>query len=417
MSSYYADDGQVVLRAQAGNSSTPLQTETAPLRVYFDRRTLKLDAYMARIRVHASSNEPANASSERTEMVAWFEEPESSHFDQQVLRQRWQSPSADRLRLEQVLNDEVLRSRLSAGLAGPPPQLEWLLADRPMQKLFKSRSQFEWLSPAAIDNTELQRIQVTSEREQFVFWIEPHTSLIWRVELPLSDLPTSNLNTDHWSLSLELHGATFQPSSSGENETTTYEVGPGFQAKWVRAFVPLPPRPPAETLGRSFPLDYLGQAGVNGDLGEFLIIAQPPAERDAWPVWLQTWQQFLPTVVSPQLGNTQLIFVTSDRELVRTLRDWPTASVSIVSTSSIEKLLRQLRLADDATVLLKTSGPDPAAGKVLLSESGTNTSTLANIVAVIRDSMAGVDVPARIHADYEAIVREYESRVKQQLVD
>jgi hypothetical protein len=75
-----------------------------------------------------------------------------------------------------------------------------------------------------------------------------------------------------------------------------------------------------------------------------------------------------------------------------------------------------LRLAEDAMVLLKTSGPNPAAGEVLLSESGTNTSTLANVVAILRDSIAGVDVPAKIQTDYEAIVREYDSRLKQHLV-
>ncbi|MCM2374203.1 hypothetical protein [Aporhodopirellula aestuarii] len=421
--SYYEDDGEVVIRASgsrsfaAGRNATSRETQSAPLRVHLDQRELNVDAYMARIRVNVVSNASSGAS-ERIDMIAWFDEPESSHFDAQVLKQQWQSASADRLRLERVLADEVLRSRLSAGLAGPPPQLEWLLADRPMEKLFEPESQFEWLDSEAIDGVSLQRIAVTSDRERFVFWIHPATSLVRRVELPVPLAMDSG--QDEWSLSLELKSASFQPPRAGQQSDVEFESRPRFEPKLVRQFVPMPPPPPSPLLGRSFQIDSVFAAsGTRGSDGlktaRFVLIALPPSDDGSLRTWMPTWTSVLPMIASPTMGPAHLVFATSDRSVGDALNQLPSSLVSVIQPREVNQLLRQLRLGENSFALLDVSDRQPKSGRLLLTENATDASTIGNALAVIRDSLSGVDVPKKIRVDYDSIIRDYESSLRQNL--
>ncbi len=417
VTSYYDDDGIVILHAPGANAFHSNETETAPLSVHFDPRELAVEAYTARIRVQAH-NETASRDTQRTDMVAWFDEPQTSHFDSQVLRQQWQAAVTDRVPLPRVLNDEVLRARLSAGLAGPPPQLEWLLADHPMQKLFEPQTRFEWLRPATIDSVELQRIAVTSKSERFVFWIDANSSLIRRVELPLPDLAAIGARIDRggWSLRLELRSATFQPPATGRVVEFPH---PPRQPKLVRAFVPLPPPPPSPLIGQQVSLRPLWESAFDrqgeSPAGiEYLLIAVPPAEASDIPAWLQTWMQSIPTLTSPGFRSTDVVMVASDHDVRRVLRDLP---ITIVAPSLVDRLVRQLRMDAGEMRLVQSQPANSDAGKILLCETATNPSTMSNAFAVIRDSAAGVDVAARIKHDYDAILREYNAKLRDQRMD
>jgi len=425
-SSYYADDGRVVLQGPDPSNVRALQTEAAPLRVYLDQRELLVNAYTARIRVVIPSPTPSGPQSGRVqsannntiEMIAWFDEPESSHFDAQVLRQRWQPTPESRIRLDRVLADEVLRSRLSAGVAGPPPQLEWLLADRPMEKLFDSRSRFEWLAPASIEQTSLHRIAVTSRRERFVFWIDPSSSLIRRVELPVPELITASTPSDagQWSLRLELDGATFQPPQTNSNDAPSFDSQPSFEPKLVRQFVPLPPPPPSQLLGKRINLQRLAQSlPSNHPIGleqlQTLLIAMPPSAPEKLTAWIQAWQQSLPAFAAPGLGPTRVFVITDDRLTLDSLRSLPASMVTPIDPRRVTDLTRPMRLGESAFGLLAQPSQLRNTGVVLMTENSTTPGTLAAALAAIRDFHSGVDIPSKMRTDYESIVRDYEKRL------
>lgn len=416
VTSYYEDDAEVVLQVPGARSASSSEFETAPLSVHFDPRELTVAAYTARIRV-VSEPDPADRDREQIELAAWFDEPQTSHFDAQVLRHQWQAAVVDRLALPRILEDEVLRSRLSAGLAGPPPQLEWLLADQPMQKLFTPQTEFVWLPPASIDDVEQQRILVTSQSERFVFWIDPATSLIRRVELPLPELGASGavMDRSHWSLRLELRSATFQPPPTGR---ATAQPLPPRQPKWVRSFVPLPPPPPSQRIGRTISLQPVtqaaaGQPASNITASEYLIIAIPPADYSDQLPWLQTWMQAAGVLITPQFQNTHVMVVTSSGDIRNSMRELPTSLFTITDSRSVDGLIRQLRMDAGSITLLRRTDRDRDVGQVLLNETVTNSNTLSNAVAVIRDSQSGINVAERIAQDYEAIIRDYNAKLRQ----
>lgn len=415
VTSYYEDDAQVILQAPGAGSANSKEVETAPLSVHYDSHELTVAAYTARIQVLAEPD-ASNHDLEHIELAAWFDEPQTSHFDAQVLQQGWESAAADRLPLPRVLGDEVLRSRLSAGLAGPPPQLEWLLADQPMQKLFTPQTEFAWLPPATIDGAPLQRILVTSQSERFVFWIDANTSLIRRVELPLPELGASAAGIDrsNWSLRLELRLATFQPPPVGR---TTAPRLPPRQPKLVRAFVPLPPPPPSELIGRTISLQPVtqiaaGQPASYSTASEYLIIAIPPADSADLLPWLQTWMQATNALVSPPFQNTHVMVLSTNRDVRNSMRELPTSVFTITDPRAMDGLIRQLRMDAGSITLLRRTSRGEDVGQILLNEKVTNSNTLSNAVAVIRDSQSGIDVAKRIEQDYQAIIRDYNAKLR-----
>lgn len=394
--SYYHDDGRVTLTSD-GETST-----TAPMRVRFNRREMNVDAYAARVRVDVDPNRVGAGvpDQDRVELTAWFDEVESSNFDSQVLRSGWESPMNQRLSLDRILQDEVLRSRLSAGLAGPPPQLEWLLADEPMSRLFQidepSRDRFEWLEDARLEKEITHRIVVTSDRDRFVFWIDPATSLIRRVELPPPPTIGEEFGSDSdWSLTLDLVDATFQPADDSVPE---FSMAPSFKPIEVRQLIPIPPPPPSSLVGRRIDI-RLRSSDSNAD--RFRVIAIMPTMAGDRRRWTQTWAGVIPLLA----GATELFLIAPDSRSAETLTEFPSPPVSVRLQNDVKATMRTLRLDSGSLAVVD------ANDRVLLIEPSTDAGSIGNVVAVIRDSLSGVDVPRRIADDYKELIRGYRSRL------
>ncbi|WP_146578103.1 hypothetical protein [Neorhodopirellula pilleata] len=387
--SYYRDNAVVTLR-RGTTSSADEFVSTAPLRVEFNHRRLNVDAYAVRIRVDVQ---------DRAEVIAWFDEPETGNFDSQTLRTAWNANTKDRLQLDQVLADEVLRSRLSAGLAGPPPQLEWLLADEPMSGLFRLRSdtndQFTWLDDGRINQQRLQRIEVVSDRDRFVFWIEPATSLIRRVEFPPPQtLPPTNMVADDWSLQLDLNEATFQPQGSG-----TMESLPGFPPIFVGAFVPVPPPPPSPLLGRCFDLSRWNRSSSESP---YHLIANSPEDAATFQQWFANITAAIPALN----GTATMHLVAHERESVRQFERLPSPPVLVWEADEMNTALRKLRLPPGSMAVLSQDG------QLLLVETRADAGSVGNVFAVIRDHVSGIDVPQKIRSDYESILQSYQAKLQ-----
>lgn len=407
--SHYRDDAVVTLRSKTSDKDGRKQTIIAPLRVEFGRGVLAVDAYAVRVRLKQVNSALDQSGEGRVEMMAWFEEVESSHFDSQVLRSAWRASANERVAIDRVLADEVLRSRLSAGLAGPPPQLEWLLAEEPMRKLFDNAHDTnpnaesvdcQWESDGEFKGDPLQRIAVTSNDDRFVFWIEPTTSLIRRVELPLSRT-MGMVDPANWTLTLDLNRATFQPNevqTSDAGGPTSFQAGPVFDPVFVRRFVPLPPPPPSPLLGRSISRELLGN-----QTHPYHVIAVAPQEAVAFEAWKHDWGVVLPVLASA----AKLQLIVRDQAMASRLSDFPSPPVSVMRANEARGLMRKLRLDEGSMVLLDREG------RVLLVEVNSQAGSIGNLISVIRDSVAGVDVPRRIRGDYERLWKSYQAMLEQ----
>lgn len=375
---------------------------------------MNVDAYATRIRVDALNAADPSSNRVPIRLAAWFEEPETANFDSQVLRATWVAAPNERLHLDRVLSDEVLRSRLSAGLAGPPPQLEWLLADEPMSGLFRvdadSQDTFRWLEDAQLGDQRVQRIEVVADRDRFVFWIDPNASLIKRVEFPAPEgLPSSDAagveEEIHWGLKLDLNEATFQPGIQ-----PPFQLQPNHKPVPVQAFVPIPPPPPSPLLGRR--MDVRDWTSKMKSAPFCMIANAPESSSDVGSIGgFTTWYQDIANAIPALVGASQVHLVTHDRASADAVDRLPSPPIQGWNSTEVRDRLRQLRMAKGSLALLDSDG------RVLLIETRTDRGAIGNVLAVMRDSVSGVDVPEKIRNDYETMLQAYQAQLRRSQIE
>ncbi|MCC9656918.1 hypothetical protein [Rhodopirellula halodulae] len=407
-SSFYRDSSEVVLRIVPADSSmaTPPadpmvaellaggnQTQRAPFRVRWTGKQLDVQAYSVRMRVDASQD------SGPVELNAWFDEPETRHFDSQMLVDRWQKPKSQRIDLDRVMRDEVLRSKLSAGLAGPPPQLEWLFAGDPMSGIFEPSAELKWLEDDVFAGQKMRRIAAQTEGKSYVFWIDPTASVIRRVELPLP--PVDGLDRSRSSLTLEFREASFAPPAN-EEDAFEFDFQPPFRAQRVTQFVPVPPPPPSSLLGRRMPNDTMRTLTGTGDNSR-VVLFRLSEDEDAnirEPHWIAS---AVMRARQANLAGVHWAATTADESLQRELAKAWTGAVTVMSDRSLRDAFGLLRLGPGGIALIDSDQT------VLLTERRINASSVGNVLAALADDSAGVDVPAKIQSDYEQLQRSYEA--------
>lgn len=248
----YHDRGRVRLSVVDGGKS---MVRTAPMSIWMDQTDVDLVAYDVRITI------------ERSVLLAWVVDPASDNMDSQVMQVSLPL-SRGRPSLEPVLADPILAGRLAAGLAGPPPQLEWLFANDPMSGLFVADHQFRFLADDRIDKRLCRCVQVSvlenNQTAEFRFYIDAAQGIIRRIDLPTTTIPGSDGKPMNADIRIELPDASFQPPKrrslrNGFPQSPTY----------VGRFVPVPLPPPSNA------------ADV------------PPQLRDAWDEQVQQYQSEL----------------------------------------------------------------------------------------------------------------------------
>src|SRR6185295_18970000 len=105
------------------------------------------------------------------------------------------------------------------------------------------------LEDAAADGQTCRRVEFPSPGGSFIFWIDPKTSLLRRLEYPAAALVPAlaqDLNVQDISLIAELHGAPLNPSIPAEQFTLAIPTG----AKKMKSLV-MPPQPlPSDLFGQ-----------------------------------------------------------------------------------------------------------------------------------------------------------------------
>jgi hypothetical protein len=381
-SSSYRDRGVVRLDYQVGNRR---ESTTAPMQVWFDRDRLYFEAYDVRLW------------SDGDFVTAWINDADSKDFDSQVLR----VPAiSGRPTIKMLLSDPILADRISAGLAGPPPQLDWLFAGRPMAELFAAEHRFEFGDALAIGGRLCRGIRVHAGSELYQFWVDETLGVIRLVELPAIMAPAApGKPLQSMSLSLELVDPVFDQARVGP------DIAPlPVRPEYVRRFVPLPPEEPAAILGSRSPSFRMVDEQRNltvtnrsSDLDCTILVhfADAPQALESIRA-IDQWSASM----NEGLKRRLRIAVLVDRQLAGRVPD----DLSLAVLMDDDRLAQSLGL--------------PAGGLLILDGGGRVAwiqphlppavpQALATLGAIVGDILSGVDVPARIRAQWSDQVAEY----------
>ncbi len=151
-----------------------------------------------------------------------------------------------------LLNDPLVAERLSAGLAGFPPQLDLLLSPEPLRALLDDSAALSFSPPETIDGRECLVVHIQRGPSVYDLWIDRASMLLSRLRLPRSHL-TEQMQADgqvsNIELTIELSGA--QANQSIDWERFAVAAQPNEQR--VSRFVPVPPQVDTSGLGEQVP--------------------------------------------------------------------------------------------------------------------------------------------------------------------
>ena len=382
----YRDSGQVRLAFNVGKKQ---QVETAPLNVWFDREALYVEAYDVRLQ------------SDPVAFMAWIKDPTTADFDSQVVRT---PPLPNAPTLHGLLSDTVLSDKISAGLAGPPPQLEWLFAMEPMKRLFAEEHTIEFSEPRSIRDVQCQVVRVQANDEEYRFWIDQDERVIRRVNLPPVLAPPEYLAFDHESgvesmrLTLELDGATFAPPK----DPPKIDAMPRTP-RFVGRFIALPPIEPPSELGSKPPAfrirDQTDQVSLP-DREVTVLFAATEIDTNSNALFTTFSLVQWGAMISPDLQQRVRLGVVVDEGSFRQLpHDFP-----LPLFLDNERVVRNsLRLGPGDLVIQDRSG------RIVWFQRGFTADGLARLGLIVGDVLDGIDVPARLRQQWRSDQRTYES--------
>lgn len=386
--------------------------QTAPLAVWFDRGTLAVAAYDVRIR------------SERDRLLARIRDEATDDFDSQVFRRLTSASDegVDRPALQALLQDPVLAERITGGLAGPPPQLEWLFADEPMSGLFDPAVTLRDDGAAAIQGRGCRQIVAEVDQERYRFWIDDARGLVRRIELPDVTVPAAALKSvgGHESIVLrvrvDLRDATFSPPTGPPPQFSLPE-----RPKFVRRFVPLPPPEPAAELGRELPRfaidDVSGRHTLTAGRGDGdVTVLLKVGEEAASPAALAGFTEWVGELPEPFRRRVRFAVLADESSLV---------GDSILSDGERRSRLAEEEIAifpdrviaGDRTIS-QIAGVGSGAlavidgrGRVAWLQPRVIAGELMTLGVVLADLLEGVDVPSRVRDQWREAIEDYRDRL------
>ncbi len=403
-SDYYSDRGFAELTYQGGQGT---ERRTAPLATWYDRGRLYVSAYETRLW------------RDNRQSIAWFVGDAAKLWQQQVLIQDVRQRRPD---LEHLLSDPALVTAISAGRAGPPPQLEWMFAENPMQKLFDDDAQFVYGDIATIDQVPCRSVNVTSGNERFTFWIDTTQTLIRRVDLPSLLIPADQTTSDQPiepSQPPANVAAVVQLSIHLRDATRSQRTGPPPMESFPSAPVTVAGLVPPPTVSPG----WLGQR-VSGD--RIQLSRRPATNRgDQDQIVHQPWACLLSLSDSPLAGYQLDLLRQWVSRMPADLRRkvligavLPAGDSSddrIVGDESMLDLVYQQAPSQDPTWLLPGSLTVlDHQGRIQWHEPNFVAATLPQTGAVLADLVNGVNVPQRIRQQHRRADEDFRRRLEKQ---
>lgn len=380
----YHDDGKVRLMYRVDGRE---ETKVAPMQIWLDRGQLYVEAYDVRM----WSDEQA--------FVGWVQDPTTEDFDSQVLQL---PPSRGRPELSTIFADPILTQRVSAGLAGPPPQLDWLFAPEAMKQLFESEFQFSFGRSGNLSGRQCRNVTVKAGEEVYQFWIDERDAVIRRVDLPpIVAPPQPGQPPQAMTLSLDLQNASFA-APQREPDIKPLPSAP----KYVRQLIPLPPAEPPRSLGKrtnSFRLTTQGfavsQTGGDRDAVVLMRFAGDQTSMVSLAT-LEQWHNNMPGKLRDQVRIIVAVDAAAKSRMPNELQT-PTA------IDEQQQASRALQLGPGGLAILDSSG------RVAWVQEAIVPPTMVTLGAVLADVLNDVDVPARIRQQWNEQIRGYQQAIQQ----
>ncbi|MEM9586573.1 MAG: hypothetical protein AAGA03_04775 [Planctomycetota bacterium] len=375
----YGDQAIVRLVYEPGSESATAEERTAPISTWFVRDHLWIQAYSVNLHVRSGK------------LTAWSIEAPPERYPHQVLETQFPS---GRPTLDALLNDTMLANWLQSGLAGAPPQLEWLFSPDPMAKLFQSEHQFADDGESQVDGQDCRVARVDSDALTYRFHIDPRAGLIRRIDLP-PPVAASDGQAPPVQVTVLFTGATFQPADKPRGL-----LQPPADSRFVNRLLPYPaaidPR-----LGRRPPgLDQLRDSRNQ----QAKLLSQQTRATVLIPVQTQ-WDLQTATLLSQWRASAPTSFQT---QVAVTAVIGPETRFDAVSQPQLN-VLRDRRGDFLRTV---TAGPGSLAildrqGRVVWTQVGLSAQQLPALGVVIADLLSGVDLPRRIQQEHERMEAEF----------
>ncbi len=155
-----------------------------------------------------------------------------------------------------LLSDPLVAERLSAGLAGFPPQLDLLLSEKPFGGLIDDSVTLNFLPPQSIEGRACYVILVKRGEAEFTLWIDQASLLLRRMRLPKTHL-TEQMLADSRVSNIELIIEFADIRTENTVDWGRFAVDALPDELLVNRFVPQPPQVDTSGLGEKVPAYHL----------------------------------------------------------------------------------------------------------------------------------------------------------------
>ena len=369
-------------------SGSQTETKLAPLQVSYDRDQLFVQAYDIQILSDAKG------------LMAWIRDPQTNNFDGQVLQTE---PLRQRPTVQWIFQDPILRELVAAGLAGPPPQLEWLFSTDPMKQLFRPEHRFSFGNAEIIDHRRCRSVKVRADSEDYQFWIDEDSGIIRRIDFPeVVATAVSGQASLRMQLTMDLLAATFDAPTQALNANP---LPP--EPRYVTQLVPLPPLEPTENIGKQ-PEKFTaktrdGRIAVtdHGSDREATILIRYAGDEQSmlFVVAMQQWHSHVPE----NLLTKFRVIVLSPPELAGRLAQQISLPIAV---DQDDQIARALDLAPAALAI------QDSFGRIAWVQSDLSQTGIARLGAIVADVIQGIDVPGRLRHQWQQQQDAYEQALK-----
>ncbi len=330
-------------------------------------------------------------------------------------------PAPADLAIDEIYSDPVLVQMLSGGTGVRLPQLDLLLADKPLVAIFGEGYETKRLEDRAISSDEpaCQRVEIKSDRGRFVAWIEPKKHILRRLEMPTAlfqqDLKSSEQVT--FRIWAEFQGARL----GGKIDDKAFQFGElPATAMLLKQFVPPPPSlrdEPSEMLGKQ--IDKFEFVDLDGKPFDSESIKGKVAVVDFWfrdcPFCFKSFPN-LQTVYDQFKNDDRVVFVTVDTDESEVTNDmlraaFAQAKLNLPIVRDPKHFAREaFKLEACPTLVLL--GPD---GTVQQYELGFKPDLAETLPKRLEAVLAGTDLAQQEVARYEQEVEQFKRRKLEQL--
>ncbi|MCA9160769.1 MAG: hypothetical protein KDA72_20705, partial [Planctomycetales bacterium] len=309
-----------------------------------------------------------------------------------------------------LLGDPLVAERLSAGLAGFPPQLDLLLAPKPLKGLIDDKVALSFSHPETVDGRTCLVIRVERATAEFMLWIDQEKLLLRRLRLPRSHLTPAMLQDGRISnidLTIEFAGA----RGNENTDWASFEVASQPEELRVSRFVPAPLPVDTSGLGEQVPGFHL-ESPTGETVYSSNVARRSPAESHDTrlnvarrsPAELHHETSDSPSATTSHRKATVLVW----------LADHPTCRMACEQMQRVRESLPALGLPEGAVEFVMVwAEPQPPVGTTF--ETLAKQWKLPGILALDREAMGRdlfnvQEAPTLVVVDHQNRLQLRESR-------